>query len=206
MLAQSLCEGKLILVGAADEDGQFRIHDFFSKKVKVFPLSFQKPIIVCISEERKRGKLSYCLWECCSSVIPMEIYPICVINTVKPCLTELGQHMLSWDYFRLSKAFALLFSKNLSLTHSIFSHGKHYYYYRLCLLTVWMSHLFIWFITNKLALGPWLPWEGIRWEPVTTKVDSCYFISGLLIWILTMQNLHQKFCTLHKHKRPCIQI
>lgn len=95
---------------------------------------FKKPIIVCISEERKRGKLSYCLWECCSWVIPKEIYPICVINTVKPCLTELGQHMLSWDYFRLSKAFALLFSKNLSLTHSIFSHGKHYYYYRLCLV------------------------------------------------------------------------
>lgn len=74
------------------------------------------------------------------------------------------------------------------------------------LLTVWMSHLFIWCITNKLALGPWLPWERIRWEPVTTKAASCYFISELLIWILTMWNFHQKFCTLHKHKGPCIQI
>lgn len=125
--------GSCFWVGVRDEDQLFRIQAFSLEKVKLFSFSFQETIVY---SKRERGRIfSYCLWEFCLWVIPMEIGPIWLINIVKPCLTALRHHVLSRDGFRLSKAGHLHFVfLNPFLTHSIFSHGKHYCYYRLCLV------------------------------------------------------------------------
>ena len=60
MSAQSLSEGKLFLVGAVDEDGQFRTRCFSSEKVKVFLLSFQETYN-CLHIRREKEGLAFLL-------------------------------------------------------------------------------------------------------------------------------------------------
>jgi hypothetical protein len=98
--------------------------------------------------------------------ILMEICLIWVINVVKPCLAELEQHMLSWDFFRISRAWALTFCfpKSISYPSNFLPWETVFLLLLLALVNGWMSHLFTWFITDKLASDPWLPWEKIRWK------------------------------------------
>lgn len=119
------------MIRVRDEDQQFRTQGFFCRESEGFPtvLSRNLLLFVYLKKERKNfllvasGNFDFGLspWKCA---------PIWVINIVKPCLTELGHtcyHETTLDFPKPGNLyFAFL---NLFLTISIFSRGKHYYYF-----------------------------------------------------------------------------
>ena len=131
-----VCQPRIFLSGScsgirvSNEDQQFRTQGVLERKWKFPHCSFKKLVIVCIFKERKTKLFTCSLWEFWFWVITMEMCPNLGYKYSQTLPDWIGTHMLSWDYFRLSKAWTLIFCFPESISyHSIFSHGKHYYYF-----------------------------------------------------------------------------
>lgn len=126
--------GSCFWVGVRDEDQLFRIQAFSLEKVKLFSFSFQETI-VCIFEERKREDFF---------LLSLGILPLGYPHGNRPNLAYKHSQTLPdcietprviTRRLQTFQSWALTFCfLNPFLTHSIFSHGKHYCYYRLCLV------------------------------------------------------------------------